>query len=129
MTGRAAASLQPWKANHAMPDQTSRECRYFVSYSGVRLPFNLINSIAAEALSNRNTFIRGYFNKSGTITGFDKIVYGEVELSHRYEYYDNGRLRRAEIIMLDEEPVSLSFDEKGSQVFEPAMASNGPDRV
>ena len=29
--------------------------------------------------------------------------------------HGNGRLRRAEIVMLDEEPVVLSFDETGSQ--------------
>ena len=29
-----------------------RECRVFGSYSGVKLPFNLVNSIAADALSN-----------------------------------------------------------------------------
>jgi len=39
------------------------------------------------------------------------MVYGEVELSHRYEYHGSGRLKRAEIVMLDEEPAVLSFDE------------------
>ena len=32
-------------------DDTVHEYRYFVSYSGVKLPFNLVNAIAAEALS------------------------------------------------------------------------------
>ncbi len=99
-----------------MTDEASHECRFFVSYSGVRLPFNLVNAIEPAALSNRNTFIRAYFDKAGTLNGFDKVVYGEVELSHRYEYHDNGRLRRAEIVMLDEAPAALSFDETGSPV-------------
>jgi hypothetical protein len=99
-----------------MTDQTSQECRFFVSYSGVKLPFNLINAIAAEALSNRNTFIRAYFDDAERLSGFDKMVYGEVELSHRYEYHGNGRLKRAEIMMLDEEPVAMDFDEIGLQV-------------
>jgi hypothetical protein len=97
-------------------DQDSQECRFFVSYSGVKLPFNLVNAIAPDALSNRNTFIRAWFDRAGMLSGFDKLVYGEVELSHRYEYHGNGRLRRAEIVMLDEEPVALSFDETGSQL-------------
>ena len=88
-------------------------CRYFVSYSGVKLPFNLVNPIEPEALSNRNTFIRAYFDEGGALQGFDKLVYGEVELSHRYDYR-NGVLRRAEIVMTDEEPVVLRFDESGS---------------
>ena len=99
-----------------MVDDASQECRFFVSYSGVKLPFNLVNAIPAEGLSNRNTFIRAYFDHAGMLSGFDKVVYGEVELSHRYEYHGNGQLRRAEIIMLDEEPAALNFDETGSQV-------------
>ena len=99
-----------------MVDDASQECRFFVSYSGVKLPFNLVNAIPAEGLSNRNTFIRAYFDQAGMLGGFDKVVYGEVELSHRYEYHGNGQLRRAEIIMLDEEPAALNFDETGSQI-------------
>lgn len=99
-----------------MADEVNHECRFFVSYSGVRLPPNLVNPIEAEALSNRNTFIRAWFDKAGVLRGFDKMVYGEVELSHRYQYHDNGRLSRAEIAMLDEEPAALCFDEAGVPV-------------
>ena len=99
-----------------MVDQASQECRFFTSYTGGKLPFNLVNAIAAEALSNRNTFIRAYFDQAGMLSGFDKVVYGEVELSHRYQYHGNGRLKRAEIVMLDEEPAALHFDETGSPV-------------
>lgn len=102
-----------------MAEDTNQDCRFFVSYSGVRLPLNLVNAIAEEALSNRNTFIRAYFDRADTLTGFDKVVYGEVELSHRYQYHENGRLSRAEIVMLDEEPVALCFDEAGMQVAGP----------
>ena len=102
-----------------MTDQAHQECRFFTSYTGVKLPFNLVNAIAAEALSNRNTFIRAYFDQAGLLSGFDKVVYGEVELSHRYQYHRNGQLRRAEIVMLDEEPAALDFDETGSQVSPP----------
>jgi hypothetical protein len=42
------------------------------------------------------------------------MVYGEVELAHRYAYYDNGALKRAEISMLDEDTVILCFNEAGS---------------
>ncbi len=92
-------------------NEVNQECRFFVSYSGVRLPFNLVNPIAPEMLSHRNTFIRAYFDRAGKLSGFDKVVYGEVELSHRYQYHDNGALKRAEIAMLDEEPAALDFDE------------------
>ncbi|MGJ5180023.1 DUF6156 family protein [Bradyrhizobium oligotrophicum] len=92
---------------------TGQDCRFFVSYTGVKLPLRLVTAIAPEQLSNRNTFIRGYYDAAGALTGFDKVVYGEIELTHRYSYHPNGTLRRAEIVMLDEEPATLSFDENG----------------
>jgi len=109
----------PAGESERMVDGAIQECRYFVSYSGVRLPFNLVNAIEEEALSNRNTFIRAYFDEAGTLRGFDKLVYGEVELSHRYQYHGNGRLSRAEIVMLDAEPAALVFDEAGVPVSNP----------
>ena len=55
-----------------------QECRFFVSYTGVKLPLRLVTAIAPEQLSNRNTFIRGYFDAAGALTGFEKLVYGEM---------------------------------------------------
>lgn len=100
-------------------EETHQDCWFFVSYSGVKLPLKLVNPVAAEALSNRNTFIRAYFDTAGMLTGFDKLVYGEVELAHRYEYHHNGVLKSAKITMLDEDPVVLSFDEAGVQISSP----------
>ena len=67
-------------------------------------------------MANRNTFVRAYFDGGGRLTGFDKIVYGEIELGHRYDYQQNGVLKRAGITFPDEEPVSMSFDETGAQI-------------
>jgi hypothetical protein len=100
-----------------MDIEAGQECRFFASYSGVKLPPRLVNAIEAEALSNRNTFIRAYFDGAGILKGFDKLVYGEVELAHRYAYHESGVLSRAEISMLDEEPVVLRFDAAGRQIF------------
>ncbi|WP_234053829.1 MULTISPECIES: DUF6156 family protein [unclassified Xanthobacter] len=88
-------------------------CRYFITYTGVKLPFKLVEPIAEEHLTHRNTFIRAYFDAAGQLSGFDKMVYGEVELAHRYDYHPNGVLRRAEVTM-DEETVILAFDEAGA---------------
>jgi hypothetical protein len=97
----------------------TRECpRFFVSYTGVKLPFNLVNPIAGEALSNRNTYIRAYFNEAGALACFEKVVYGEVELAHRYEYHDNGSLKLAEISLPEEEPLFMCFDEAGARLSE-----------
>jgi hypothetical protein len=96
-------------------EEMYRDCRFFASYSGVKLPFNLVNPIAPEALSNRNTFIRACFDGAGLLVSFDKIVYGEIELSHRYSYHADGALEVAEITMLDEETIVLRFDDTEAQ--------------
>jgi hypothetical protein len=92
------------------------ECRFFVSYSGVNVPPSLVGAIDPAALSHRNTFIRAYFDRAGVLKGFDKVVYGEVEFAHRYDYHRNGVIKRAEISRLDEETVSLCFDEAGARI-------------
>jgi hypothetical protein len=100
-------------------DIAEQDCRFFVSYAGKKPPFHLIDQIEEAALTNRNTYVRAYFAASGLLTGFDKMVYGEIELSHRYQYDARGVLRRAEISMLDEESVVIRFDEAGAQIPEP----------
>lgn len=90
------------------------QCCYFLTYSGMTLPLKLVEPMTEAQLGHRNTYIRAWINDADTLTGFDKIVYGEVELSHRYQYHPNGQLRRAEVTMLDEDDRFVScFDEDG----------------
>jgi hypothetical protein len=97
-------------------DSEPLDCRYYLSYRGVEPPSIMVGPLAEEALANRNTFIRAYFDRAGVLHGFDKIVYGEVELSHRYQYHPNGRIRRAEIAMPDEDPGTVDFDDTGRRL-------------
>jgi hypothetical protein len=92
------------------------ECRYFVTYTGVALPFNFVNEIEPAALTNRNTYYCVYYDKSGRLIEFEQFAYGAVELAHRYEYHYNGALRRVEILMPDEDPLIKCFDEQGAEV-------------
>jgi hypothetical protein len=89
------------------------DCRYFLATSGVKLPLKLVNQIESTALTNRNTYIRAYYDGGEQLLKFEKMVYGDVELSHAYAYDASGQLRRAEIIMLDEDPTVLLFDANG----------------
>jgi Family of unknown function (DUF6156) len=89
--------------------------RYFVTYSGVKLPLNLVNELDPTALSNRNTFFRAYYDADDRLLGFEKIVYGETEMSHRYEYHSCGALKRAEIVA-DGETAVLKLDRCGRPV-------------
>lgn len=87
--------------------------RYFVTYSGVKLPFNLVSELQNHEVLNRNTYFRGYFDEQQRLTGFDKLAYGEVELTHRYIYRDDGKLAAAEIVDIDGEKTVLEFDAEG----------------
>ena len=104
-------------------DEAAGACSYFTTYSGVRLPFRLVEPIAPDQIDNRNTFIRAWFDAAGRLAGFDKLVYGEVELAHRYSYHATGRLALAEIRMVDEDAVALAFDENGEPASPPTVLS------
>jgi hypothetical protein len=90
--------------------------RYFVAYTGIKLPFKLVNELQPGEVENRNTYFKGYFDTQDRFAGFDKLVYGEIELMHRYEYHENGRLSVAEITDLDGEVTMLAFDTDGNPV-------------
>lgn len=82
--------------------------RYFVSYSGIKLPLKLVNEISKDSLHNRNTYFCGHFDANDRLMRCQKIVYGEVESEHVYSYDDNGALKRAEITE-DDETRELNF--------------------
>ncbi len=96
-----------------MESELQGTCRYFSTYSGVKLPIKLSQELEESAIANRNTFFRGYFDAQARMTGFQKIVYGEVELQHRYEFHANGTLKQAEITNLEQETTLMQFDENG----------------
>ncbi len=89
--------------------------RYFVSYSGVKLPLNLVNEITEDSLNNRNTYYRSCLDDQGRMRLCEKIVYGEVESEHQYQYYDNGVLKSAQITE-DDEAREIHFNELGEMV-------------
>lgn len=93
----------------------TRDYKYFLSYSGVKLPLNLVSPIAAEELQNRNTFFRAAYDDADRLVRCEKIVYGEVELRHDYEYDPEGALSRALIEMGGEE-TEIHFDGDGRPV-------------
>lgn len=96
-----------------MSDATPGRCRYFLSYSGVKLPLKLVSELEPDQVENRNTYFRGYFDEQDRLTVMQKMVYGELELEHRYTYRANSALGRAEIIDIDGEVEVLEFDESG----------------
>ena len=91
------------------------DCRYFISYSGVKLPLKLVNELEDEShLENRNTYFRGFFDTDQRLLLLEKLVYGDIELRHQYTYHPNGTLAEAEITDADGEINVLSFDETGA---------------
>ena len=90
--------------------------RYFLSYSGVSLPLRLVSPLKADELQHRNTYFRAVYDEADRLVSCEKLVYGEVELLHVYEYSADGVLARARISMGDDEPTELLFDENGALV-------------
>lgn len=86
--------------------------KYFLSYSGAKLPLKLISPIEVEGLTNRNTYIRAYYDSCDRLISCEKVVYGEVELRHDYEYNASDELARAMIDMGGEE-TEITFDSDG----------------
>jgi hypothetical protein len=83
--------------------------RYFLTYRGVRLPLALSEELEPAAARHRGTYFRAYYDANGRIVRCDKLVYGEVELEHVYEYDASGRLRQATVTTAGDEPQVLSF--------------------
>jgi len=97
-----------------MTDTPQGRCRYFLTYSGVKLPLRLMTELEPAQLENRNTFFRAYFDGEDRLTGVQKLVYGEVEMEHRYAYHANGNLRSVEIMDADGDWNGMEFDENGA---------------
>lgn len=91
----------------AIGDPSHGDCRYFVSYSGVKLPLNLVQPLDPNGLNNRNTYFRAWYNTQGQLVTCQKIVYGEIEMEHRYEYDADGRLASARITDVEGEVTEL----------------------
>ena len=95
-----------------MPDTT---VRYFVAYTGIRLPFKFVNEITGGDLNLRNTYFKACYDMDEKLLSCQKLVYGEVEFEHQYEYYSNGIIKQAEIREADVDEVRfLRYSEEGS---------------
>jgi len=99
-----------------MTEQIPGNCRYFLTYTGIKLPLTLVTELEPDQLENRITFFRGYYDPQGRLEGLQKMVYGEVEMEHRYHYDATGVLRKADITDIDGEVTELVFDEMGATV-------------
>ncbi|QEP41719.1 hypothetical protein D5085_00295 [Ectothiorhodospiraceae bacterium BW-2] len=93
---------------------TPPQTRFFASYSGVKLPLNLVNPL--ESTEHRNTFFRAHYNANEQLVLCEKVVYGEVEISHCYQYYPNGSLKSAEITDEDQVVQVINFSDDGERI-------------
>lgn len=88
--------------------------RYFVSYSGIKLPLKLVNELQGSECDNRNSFFVGIYDDNQRLIRCEKRVYGEIELQHNYRYHPNGQLQLAEITDVDGEVTVLRYDHQGN---------------
>lgn len=87
--------------------------RAFLTYTGIKLPLNLTSPLDSDSVKNRNTYFLGHYDAQDRLCLVEKMVYGEVEMSHRYSYFDNGMLKSATITDAEGEENVLEFDETG----------------
>jgi len=95
-----------------MSDELRTQC--FVSYTGMNLPLNLVNPL--ETTENRMTYYRAHYDAADRMVLCEKVVYDEVELSHRYQYSPEGVLQSAEITDENGDIEVLQFDAQGKRV-------------
>ncbi len=93
----------------------AKDYRYFLTYSGVRMPLKLVEPLQPDELGNRNTYFRVTYDAAGRIAVCEKLVYGEVELSHQYAYREDGSLLHARI-ELGDEATEVDCDESGAPI-------------
>jgi hypothetical protein len=86
--------------------------KYFLSYSGVKPPLNLVSPVPATGLEDRNTFFRARYDDAGRMVSCEKVVYGEVELRHNYSYGADRVLAHA-TIDIDGEANEVLFNAEG----------------
>jgi hypothetical protein len=82
--------------------------KFFLSYTGVKLPLKLVGELDEAETRNRNTFIRASYDADDRLTRMEKMVYGDVELLHVYSYRPDGTLSRAEVT-IDDETTAVDF--------------------
>lgn len=93
-----------------MQTKQNSMCRHYVSYTGIGPPLKLITPLDAETLDGRISYFRGYYDDKDMLVAVEKVVYGEIEFEHRYTYYDDGRIKSAELHEPDEAPRVMEFD-------------------
>lgn len=89
--------------------------RYFLTYTGITLPLQLVTPLEENETDNRNTYFGAKLDEQGRIVLVHKLVYGEIELEHRYGYHDNGALQWAEILDDEDELQRLEFNAEGQR--------------
>lgn len=90
--------------------------RHFTSYTGIALPPRLVGALDDDDMDNRNSFLRAYFDADDRLLAFEKWVYGEVNLTHRYGYHANGKIKWAEIGTPNHDLSQIWFDEDGKRL-------------
>lgn len=89
--------------------------RYYLTYTGINLPLQLVTPLEKNETENRNTYFGAKLDEQDRVVLVHKLVYGEIELEHRYGYHDNGMLQWAEILDDEDELQRLEFNLEGQR--------------
>lgn len=89
--------------------QEPTEKRYFTSYTGTALPLKLVGPLDADQVDGRISYFEASYDDDERVLSILKVVYGEVEFAHCYEYADDGKLLTVTLTEGDEEPQQISL--------------------
>jgi hypothetical protein len=89
---------------------------YFQTFKGLGFPFEPRGEISQAEAEQRPTYFRGHYGVDGRLSRIEKFVQGEIEFTHDYEYYGNGRLRRVMTSGRGRPDAVYEFDEDGHRI-------------
>ena len=95
--------------SNGLLDNLTLTKRYFATYSGIKPPIKLSQPLEESATINRNTYFIAYYDHHERMIGFQKMVYGEMEMQHYYSYDGAGKLTQAEVTVADQEVAILTL--------------------
>lgn len=92
---------------------------YFESFSGYKIPLNLVGQITKEESLSKKSFYVGYYGKDGQLQRVEKYYDGVIFFAHDYEYYASGSVKTSTVKNKDGVVTLNSFDDKATEKGKP----------
>lgn len=88
--------------------------KYFRSFAGYSIPLRLVDEILKEEADELAAYLVAEYDLDGKITAVVKMLSKRQSFKHRYDYFDNGNLRRVRILREDGKVTVHEYDIGGN---------------